>query len=161
MTKKKKDTKKKYLIEVNEDQLFALEKGCDMLARMICGQDSTFQELIEKAWHKNVQEKQNLDYSGEEFWDMREEVEQMIMRMKALCWNLSRNANYGVKYSEESDILIDMYHSFRYRRFLDMTPEQQEVCRMGVMGDPPMHYSETCPLPIVTRIYTENDEKKK
>lgn len=153
---KKKEVKKKYLIEVDEDQLFALEKGCDTLARILCGQDSTMQDILEKAWHKNVQEPQNLEYTCNEFWDMRHEVEETLMRLKALCFNLPRNGNYGINYSEESDILIDMYHTFRYARYNSMSDEDKEKCRWSVMADSPMHCSKTCPLPIVTQI----DKKK-
>ena len=158
MAKKKKEEEKRYIIEVNERQLWALEHGCETLARLICGQAMTYQEIFEAAWHKNVQEKQNLEMCGREFWDMREEVEEIMTRLKALCWNQGRTASYGIRYSEETDILYDFYQCCRYQRYLDMPPERQEQCRMTVMSDTPLHSAE-CPLPIIKRI--DNQEKKK
>ena len=139
-----------YLVELTKEQLSALEHGCEMLARLLVGQDFIYQEVFEAAWDKNVRQKNNLEVCGPEWRDMREEVKQHVERLKELCWDMRGGGVYGVKYSEESDILFDMYQSFRYQRYLDMPPEKQEQCRMTVMSDPPMGYSQQ-PIPKITK----------
>ena len=74
MAKKKKenDTKeKRYLIEVSEKQLFALEQCCENYARMLLGQDMTLTDLFERAWDEEVRKPHNLEATGREFCDMR------------------------------------------------------------------------------------------
>lgn len=163
MTQKKKsltiDKKKlselgkerRYCIEVSEKQMFLLEQTCENYARMLAGQDMIFKDLFEEAWHKNVQEKQNLEYSGKEFWDMRHKVDEYVDALKVLCWNMPVNSHYGVKYSEKTDMLFDMYQTFRYRRYQDFSQEDKEFMRNTVMSDSPGHYAEE-PLPIVKKV---------
>ena len=151
MTKKTKTIEKKYKIEVNEQQLFILENACENYARMLAGQDMIFQDLFEEAWHKNVQKKQNLEYTGDEFWDMRKKVEGYVRELKELCWNQPVGTCYGVNYSEKSDILFDMYQTFRYQRYLDMSKEEQDIMQCTVMADSPGHYADV-PLPIVEKV---------
>ena len=146
---------KRYQIEVSEKQLFLLEQMCENYARMLAGQDMTFKDLFEEAWHKNVQEKQNLEYCGDEFWNMRHQVEEHVRALKELCWNQPVGVYNGVGYSEKSDILFDMYQTFRYQRYLDMSPEDKELMKLTVMSDSPGHYAKE-DLPIIKRIDTKN-----
>jgi hypothetical protein len=53
-----------------------------------------------------------------------------------------------------------MYQAFRYQRYLDMSPEDKEICRYTVLSDSPMGYSAE-PLPKITRIIEENKTTKK
>ena len=138
---------RRYRIELSEKQLFLLEQTCENYARMLAGQDMIFKDLFEEAWHRNVQEKQHLEYSGPEFWEMRHQVEEHVNALKTLCWNQPLNSQYGVKYSDKSDILFDMYQTFRYRRWQDMSPEDHEFMRNTVMSNTPGHYgSESLPV---------------
>ena len=161
MAKKKKenDTKeKRYLIEVSEKQLFALEQCCENYARMLLGQDMALTDLFERAWDEEVRKPQNLEPTSREFWDMRHEVEEHVTKLKALCWNCPRNQNLGVGHNNRADILIDMYHTFIYQRWIDMVSDSKEMMRNTVMSEPPMRYSTTEDLPIVTFI---KEEKQK
>lgn len=148
MTKKKE---KRYLVELSEKQLFILENTCENYARMLAGQDMTFKDIFEEAWHKNVQEKQNLEYTGDEFWEMRHQVEEHVRALKELCWNQPCNVYNGIGYSEKTDILFDMYQTFRHQRYLDMSKEDQETMRWTVMADSPGHYGKEL-LPIIKKI---------
>ena len=155
MAKKKKDNstkEKRYLIEVSEKQLFALEQCCENYARMLLGQDMTLTDLFERAWDEEVRKPQNLEPTGREFWDIIREVEEHVTKLKALCWNCLSNQNLGVSHNNRADILIDMYHTFMHQRWIDMDPESKEMMRNTVMSNSPMRYSTTEDLSIVTLI---------
>ena len=159
MTKKKEKKQKRYLVELSEKQLWLLEHCCEQYARMLVGQDTTFIDLFEQAWDNEVRKPQNLEVTGKEFWDMREEVEQCVLRLKSLCFNQSRNANYGVGHNESADILFDMYHTFMHQRWLDMEHDSKELMRHSVMSEAPMRYSSE-DLPIVRRIDDKPMDRK-
>ena len=56
-----KKQKKKFLIEVDEDQMFDLEHACEFMARFICGQlDAMAQHQCEEAYDKRKLESPNL-----------------------------------------------------------------------------------------------------
>lgn len=67
---------------------------------------------------------------------------------------------YGIKYSEQSDILFDIYQAFRYQRYLDMSPEDKEICKYTVLSDSPMGYSSE-PLPKITHVEDNTTTEKK
>ena len=156
MAKKKseKPEEVRYCVELTKNQLSALEHGCEQLARMIVGQDFIYQDVFEQAWDKNVREKNGYEVCGPEWREMRNEVESICARLKKLCWNMDGAGVYGIKYSEQTDILFDMYQAFRYQRYLDMSPKDKEICRYTVLSDSPMGYSSE-PLPKITRIVGE------
>ena len=162
MSKKKSEKNKelRYCVELTKNQLSALEHGCEQLARMIVGQDFIYQEVFEQAWDKNVREKNGYEVCGPEWREMRNEVESICARLKKLCWNMDGAGVYGIKYSEQSDILFDMYQAFRYQRYLDMSPEDKEICKYTVLSDSPMGYSSE-PLPKITHVKDNTTTEKK
>ena len=83
--------------------------------------------VFEQAWDKNVREKNGYEVCGPEWREMRNEVESICARLKKLCWNMDGAGVYGIKYSEQTDILFDMYQAFRYQRYLDMSPEERDM----------------------------------
>lgn len=155
-TKNKQKKQKRYTIEVSEHQLWLLEHCCEEYARMLVGQDMVFRDLFEQAWDREVCKPQNLDTTGKEFWDMREEVETAVYRLKTLCFNMSRNGNWGIGHHPDADCLFDMYHTFMHQRWKDMDADSKEMMRNTVMSDVPSRYGSE-ELPIVKRI---DNEKK-
>lgn len=140
---------KKYTLELTEKQARLLSYACDQFARLIEGQDSSFQDLMEGAWEKRC--KKATGSSMDEDWDggwsgMREEAEWTCREIKRKFWGLPNNSLNGVGYDDTADIIWDIYQCLRYQLWLDM-PEPKS--HWTVNAFPARRYGSE-PLAIVT-----------
>ena len=143
--------------------MLQLERACEAMARLINGQMFPMQDICEFAWERHVQKPKGLETCGNEFFDMRHEVENCLNALHILCWDITVGTDYGLHHSPDSDILWDMYQVFRHQRFLEMPKEEQERSRMLVMADEPWQTGKEplCKVVDIEEIETNNKPKKR
>ena len=112
-----KDSKHIYSLELTEKQAKLLSWALDTLPRIIEGQDSVYQDMMEDAWEKRAKEATG-DFMDKEFeggwYAMRDDAEYYSNAIKKRFWGLERNALYGVNYDDTSDILWDIHAVLRH-----------------------------------------------
>lgn len=151
------DNKQVYQVKMTANQLFLLEHTCEWYMRLLCGQDFILRDFLENRWHKFVQEKKNLEYTGPEFWEMRKLVEQYVSELRDLIWDIRGNADYGIGVDKDADNLWDIYQVLRHQRYLDMDDESKDMMRNTVMSHSAMH-TGTEPLITVENISNKKPE---
>lgn len=107
-----------YKLELTERQARLLSLACDQFARLIQGQDWTYQELFEAAWEKRC--KEAVGHGMDKEWDggwqaMRKEAEALTKQIKKRFWGLESNAMYGIYYDKSADILWDIHRVIRHQ----------------------------------------------
>lgn len=151
-TDKKEESKHIYSLELTERQTKLLSWALDSFARIIEGQDSTYQDMMEAAWEKRANEATGnfMDKEFEGGWQaMRNDAEYYSNAIKRRFWGLERNVLYGVNYDETSDILWDIHQVIRHQLWLDK-PEDKKS-RITVDADEPLSFG-TEPLAKISRI---------
>lgn len=118
-----------YDLRITERQARLLSYACDQFSRLICGQDWSFQNLMEAAWEKRCKEAigghgMDKEWCGG-WYKMRQDAEQLCKEIKRRFWGLERNALYGVHYDDTADILFDIHQVIRHQLWLD-TPEEMK-----------------------------------
>ncbi len=143
MSKKKKDSERVYTLHLTKRQVELLSYACDRFSRLICGQDSTYQDLMEEAWEKRCKEAvggHGMDKEWDGGWDnMRHEAEEICKKVKRRFWGLESNALYGIYYDDTADILYDCHQVLRHQLWLDrpdgekshITVDAYEATRFG------------------------------
>ena len=139
----------KYQITITEKQARLLSYALDQFSRLIEGQDSSFQDLMESAWEKRC--KKATGNMMDEEWDggwgaMREDAERICKEIKKRFWGLKWNANYGIRYNDEADILYDMHCVLRHALWLS----QPEPKNHMTVDSNPAHQFGSEPLATVT-----------
>lgn len=130
----------KYTLELTEKQAKLLSYACDQFARLIQGQDSSFQDLMEAAWGKRC--KKATGNSMDEEWDggwhtMRDDAERISQEIKQRFWGLPPNALNGIHYDDTADILWDIHQVLRHELWknnpdaLNFTVDASEAFRFG------------------------------
>jgi hypothetical protein len=124
-----KEPKHIYQLELTERQTRLLSWACDTIARIIEGQDRTYQHMMEAAWEKRCTEATGKMIDDE--WDggwhnMRHDAERMSQEMKRRFWGLECNELNGVKYDDTSDILYDIHTVIRHELWLT-NPNRSEM----------------------------------
>lgn len=150
--KKKEEPKRVYSLELTERQAKLLSWALDSFARIIEGQDSTYQDMMEAAWERRSKEATGnfMDKEFEGGWqNMRNDAEYYSNAIKKRFWGLERNALYGVNYDDTSDILWDIYQVIRHQLWLDK-PEDKKS-HITVDADEPLSFG-TEPLAKISRI---------
>lgn len=144
---------KKYLIEVNENQLYLLESACELVARLRFGQLSIggLQDILEEAWCKTNKEK----IGSDAWYDMREKLEKKLNDLKWDIWKFSPGQSGGVHSDDKADIYFDMYTVLRHARYLSFDEKDKELMRYTVMADKPMAFGDE---PLIK--VTEKDDDK-
>ena len=146
----KNNAEKKYTLEITERQARILSYACDRFSRLIEGQDSSYQELLEEAWERRCKEatgkSMSEDFEGG-WYNMRAETEELCRKIKKTYWGLDFNAMYGIHYDDTSDILFDMHQVIRHQLWLD-NPNRQSFT---VDGDTPRQYGSE-PLATIKNI---------
>lgn len=130
---------KTYTIELTERQVKLLSYTCDRMARLIQGQDWTYQELMEEAWEKRCKESTGkmMDNTFEGGWhNMRSDAEAICKQIKKRFWGLESNALYGIHYDDTADILWDIHQCLRHQLWLDKP--DGEKSHITVDSDTPM-----------------------
>ena len=120
--KKTKEPKHIYQLELTERQAKLLSWACDTIARIIEGQDRTYQDMMEAAWEKRCKEATGKMMDDE--WDggwynMRHDAERMSQEMKRRFWGLEPNALNGVFYDKDGDTLWDIHQVIRHQLWQD------------------------------------------
>ena len=139
----------KYQITLTEKQARLLSYALDQFPRLIQGQDSSFQDLMESAWEKRC--KKATGNMMDKEWDggwaaMREDAERICKEIKKRFWGLEWNANYGINHDDTADILYDMHCVLRHALWLSQ-PEPKS--HMTVDSDPAYQFGSE-PLATVT-----------
>ena len=140
-----------YQLELTERQARLLSWACDTIARIIEGQDRTYQDMLEAAWEKRCKEATGKMMDDE--WDggwsqMREDAERMCREMKKRFWGLEPNALYGVHYDKNGDTLWDIYQVIRHQLWKDNPNRQQftvDASEAHQFGDEPLAYIKRIP----------------
>ena len=158
--KKKKENKPIYTLRLTERQAKLLSYACDQFSRLICGQDWSYQNLMEEAWEKRCKEATG-NFMNDE-WDggwyaMRHDAEAICEQIKKRFWGLDWNSLYGVKYDDTADILYDLHQVIRYQLWLDR-PES-EKSHITVDASPAMRFGSE-PLAEITKVTNPKTEKK-
>ena len=158
--KKKKENKPIYTLRLTERQAKLLSYACDQFSRLICGQDWSYQNLMEEAWEKRCKEATG-NFMNDE-WDggwhaMRHDAEAICKQIKKRFWGLDWNSLYGVKYDDTADILYDLHQVIRYQLWLDR-PES-EKSHITVDASPAMRFGSE-PLAEITKVTNHKTEKK-
>ena len=133
-----------YQLELTERQARLLSWACDTIARIIEGQDRTYQDMLEAAWEKRCKEATGKMMDNE--WDggwsqMREDAERMCREMKKRFWGLEPNALYGVHYDNNGDTLWDIHQVIRHQLWKDNPNRQQftvDASEAHQFGDEPL-----------------------
>lgn len=142
--KKTKEPKHIYQLELTERQAKLLSWACDTIARIIEGQDRTYQDMMEAAWEKRCKEATGKMMDDE--WDggwynMRHDAERMSQEMKRRFWGLEPNALNGVFYDKDGDTLLDIHQVIRHQLWQD-NPNHQlytvDAAEAHRFGDEPL-----------------------
>lgn len=159
--KKEKENKPIYTLRLTERQAKLLSYACDRFSRLICGQDGSFQELMEEAWEKRCKEAvggHGMDKEWNGGWsNMRQDAEAICKQIKKRFWGLDWNALYGVKYDDTADILFDLHQVIRHQLWIDR-PES-EKSYITVDADVAMRFGSE-PLVEITKVTNPKTEKK-
>ena len=158
--KKKKENKPIYTLRLTERQAKLLSYACDQFSRLICGQDWSYQNLMEEAWEKRCKEATGNFMN--DVWDggwhaMRHDAEAICKQIKKRFWGLDWNSLYGVKYDDTADILFDLHQVIRHQLWLDR-PES-EKSHITVDASPAMRFGSE-PLAEITKVTNPKTEKK-
>ena len=123
-------TEPTYQITLTKRQVQLLSYACDQFSRLICGQDWSFQELMEAAWERRCKEATGkmIDKEWEGGWgDMRFEAEDLCKYIKKRFWGLESNALYGIHYDLTADMLYDIHQVLRHQLWLDRPDEDKST----------------------------------
>lgn len=145
------ETKHIYQLELTERQARLLSWACDTIARIIEGQDRTYQDMMEAAWEKRCKDATGKMMDDE--WDggwsqMREDAERMCREMKKRFWGLEPNALNGVYYDNNGDTLWDIHQVIRHQLWKDNPNRQQftvDAAEAHQFGDEPLAYIKRIP----------------
>ena len=119
-----------YQIVLTKRQVQLLSYVCDQFSRLICGQDWSFQELMEAAWERRCKEATGkmMDKQWEGGWsNMRSEADNLCKYIKERFWGLESNALYGIHYDTTADILWDIHQVLRHQLWLDKPDEDKST----------------------------------
>ena len=151
LERREENRKYLYTLRLTKRQAELLSYACDRFSRLICGQDWTFQELMEEAWEKRAKEATGnfMDKEFEGGWsEARQDAEMFSRQIKRRFWGLEQNAMYGIKYDDVADILFDIHQTIRHQLWLDR-PEDKKS-HITVDADEPMKIGSE-PLAKITR----------
>lgn len=121
-----KQTKYDYTLHLTKIQAMLLSWACDRIARIIEGQDWTYQEFFEQAWEKRCKEATGnfMDKEWDGGWDnMRHEAEEISKAVKKRFWGCEANTMYGIYYDPSADVLWDVHQVIRHQLWLDRPEE--------------------------------------
>lgn len=119
---KKTEIKCPYTLHLTKRQARLLSYACDQFSRLICGQDWSYQELMESAWEKRCKDATGnlMDKEWDGGWSaMRAEAEQISKTIKKRFWGMESNAVHGILYDDTADILFDLHKVIRHQLWLD------------------------------------------
>jgi hypothetical protein len=137
MIKKSQDTeeKRKYLLEIDEDQAQALSQACEFMSRIAMGQ---FSEITSGLWFKwKVNDPDTLDV-----------CEKIVTTAKSMLTDLPRNSYFGIMSAdvqENCKVMYDLHQVIRYRLAWDRRPDTKD---WDIHKDEPMRVSSS-PLPSI------------
>ena len=142
----KNEVEQTYQVTLTKRQVQLLSYVCDQFSRLICGQDWSFQELMESAWERRCKEATGkiMDKEWEGGWsDMRAEAEEICKHIKRRFWGLESNAFYGIHYDQTADILWDINQVLRHQLWLDKPDEDKSTITVDAysamrVGDEPL-----------------------
>ena len=124
MSKTKKKSKQ-FTITLNERQLELLAYACRVTDRLIIGQlDFSLQECCEMAFNKLHKDDKPYNRAAMRY-KMQAEVEEIINKLRKLCWGVDCNQNYGIHYDESADILFDMQKVIEHALWLEEDPKKR------------------------------------
>ena len=143
---KKTEISHQYTLHLTKRQARLLSYACDQFSRLICGQDWSYQELMEAAWEKRCKKATGnfMDKEWDGGWhNMRAEAEQISKTIKKRFWGLESNAFYGIHYDDTADILYDFHQVIRHQLWLDRPDSEKSHITIDAydaiqIGDEPL-----------------------
>ena len=122
-------------VELTANQVEHLRTACEQAARLRCGQlDYSLEMELMSAYERRYKDdEERLKRSHE----VRAQINNTFDHLHTLCWELPGNADYGLNYNEDSDILWDMYQIFRHQLWKEAHPNPSLSDKMTVDGDNP------------------------
>ena len=135
----------KYTISFTEKQLTTLARGLEFYSRFLAGQWE-IPDMME------FQEYENQDKINE-FWDIRNEVNEEFVKLKSKFTNLSPNESYAIgssKLSEDAKISYDIYRPVWEEFSKEYNELHPEESRYSVYDFPGLTYSKEGRIKIET-----------
>jgi hypothetical protein len=111
VTKKISDTKQKkeklYSITLNERQIKTIAAALEVSSRMRCGHLSTpyMTPLEDAIWDRHNKP----DVKSSKFSDVSRQVNELLIKIKTLIWNIQPNEHLSLGEFEQSDLEYEMY----------------------------------------------------
>ncbi len=160
-TSKGKGSEKRYLVEVNKEQLWVLENMTEIMMRLICGQlDIALTNIFMKAYEKNFPT-QARDADGKmthAYWDKRDTLAVHINEFRKEYWNCV-SQYFGVNYDPEADILYDMHQVIRKFRYDHLfTKKERDEMKHTVMANEPLSFGSEPLIRIFERTGFDKDK---
>lgn len=125
-----------FILDVHQMEL--LRNVCEHAARLIAGQmDYTLVDELVQAYEKSYKD------DTEKLKDtdkVRTLVKEEFDKLHTLCWDLPVNADHGMNYDDNSDILWDMYQVIRHQLWNDNQKGKDNF--WCVSADEPMQTSK-------------------
>ena len=131
-----------YTIKLNNKQMRLMAVALEQHSRLICGHwDTSTIQALDIALEKHTD-------SFDEYIVKRNDVEQMLTKIKKIVFPELDNGNYGVGHDNESDMAYEMYKMILYQ--FDKENRSKEGYYENVHSSLPLHYSDQ-PLIEVTK----------
>lgn len=138
-----------YKIELTEKQLQLLMRTCEVQSRLMIGQTDHAEDIFFNALKRHKYNNDKDYWKNEEYQRDRDIVSDMLTTLHCMCWNQLPNQFYGVKYSPESDTLIDMVEVIRHQLWQD---REGEKSRFTNDSYPAFHWNKKEPLIKIEKI---------
>ena len=127
-----KRQKKTYEIKCTEEHLKIIAKSLEMYSRMKCGQ-------INLSFLPPLNEKSFKLRTRSNSYDLINEVESHLQRIKKILFDLEPSESYGIRYNSEADFLYETYKTILYQ----FEKEEQIKCLIiGVVYNHNVHSEE-------------------
>ena len=140
---------KTYKIELTEKQLQLLMRTCEVQSRLMIGQTDHAEDIFLNALKRHKYNNDKDYWKLEEYEDDRNWITEQLEELHCRCWNQLPNEFYGVKYSPESDTLIDMVEVIRHQLWQDREGEKSSFTNDSY---PAFHWNKDEPLIKIKKI---------
>lgn len=122
----------KFALDTHQMEL--LRNACEQASRLIAGQlDYSLVDELMQAYEKSYKDDMEKLKNAE---NIRFFVTQEFGKLHTLCWDLPVNADHGMHYDDNSDILWDMYQVIRHQLWNDTHDDKDNF--WCVSADAPM-----------------------
>ena len=140
-------------VRMDSAALGACSNSCEVKARAICGQLGTEMDmLVCNSLHAAAKLNGKEDKRLHDRYGFGSLGRKILDHLRTLCWNLDGGAYWGVKYSDESDLVWDLYTHFRHELWLERPLKVREEFGGGVFEESGHHFCESEGSPVIKRL---------